>query len=1624
MSPNPLTTSDYMGAPKATFHALHLLLHLPLFQKVLRVSQADVNTQIIFNCQMGRGRTTTGMVIATLVYLNRIGASDDASREKRHKAIEGSLRVSSVLLKQSYEKTSILRRMSLGQIDGEPRGEGLMREDTDFRYKAHVALEWESGYGDLGFALCREMTMEKHVVLEGGWKRIPRSNSIGRVSDCLSNLNDTLANSEEAIRRGEYTVIRSLIRVLEGGVEGKRQVDKVIDKCSSMQNLREAIAIYRNSILRQPDEMKKEAALSFFVEYLERYYFLICFAVYLHTQRDALFAGSSAHCSFSDWMKARPELYSIIRRLLRRDPMGALGYASLEPSRAKLVDSADNRPSEMGQVAALRNGEVLGPQTVLKSDHCPGCQHPGLPEILEGAPNFREIPGFPVYGVANPTVSGIRSVIQRIGSSKGGRPVFWHNMREEPVIYINGKPFVLREVERPYKNMLEYTGIDRERVEKMEARLKDDIMREADRYHGAIMVIHETDDGQIFDAWEHVSSDAVQTPVEVFKCLEADGFPIKYARVPITDGKAPKSSDFDVLSSNIASASKDTAFVFNCQMGIGRTTTGTVTACLLKLRIDHGRPIRVLHDASNPDLGGGMSSDDESEGQLNPPASLVLKSRPQTHTNDAFGINDILLLWKITRLFDNGVECREALDAIIDRCSALQNIRQAVLQYRKLFNQQHNEPRERRVALNRGAEYLERYFRLIAFAAYLGSEAFDGFCGQGESRMTFKDWLHQRPEVQAMKWSIRLRPGRFFTIPEELRAPHESQHGDAVMEAIVKDRNGSVLGKGSILKMYFFPGQRTSSHIQIHGAPHVYRVDGYPIYSMATPTIAGAKEMLSYLGAKQTSKEKIAKRVILTDLREEAVVYINGTPFVLRELNKPVESLKHVGITGPLVEHLEARLKDDIQCEIRQSGGRMLLHREEYNPTSNQVSIIGYWENIFVDDVKTPAEVYASLKCEGYDITYRRIPLTREKEALSSDIDAIQYCKDDSAGAYLFVSHTGFGGIAYAMAIICLRLEAEAKLSLDIQRPFGSTGLPCSSVENFDVQISDDEAGRMGDYRDILSLTRVLVHGPESKTHVDAVIERKGCGLPSIALSDSVTTLVKDSEMVEEVDHVFHMKGRILILVNGNPSGLLGRSRHLAEDSLSPMLFILFLSIFQRCAGAGHLGEDIVQYSQELERKLDEDEERRAYVMDMGIRALRRYFFLITFRSYLYSSSPAEMIFSEWMDARPELGHLLTVEMICSGGGNGRWTLTTMVVVVVMVEMIGVMVSVMMVPIDSGGDGCDGEVDSLVVMVDSDGGVAAVIVTVVVTMDIFIMIEVACVIAVDSTKASRRYRSVRKPLYLDVSTTNKTRTSRARVKVQLDLMAERHQYMIMEIENELTKEKRSIKVKIKYDMILTYCTKYSLQGHEMEECRVFHPELRQVVEKPTEDNQQNHTQPQQNKRGIAKKKKEIRENSADMEGITDEGNNQVVIHMQGQKNKSLNRLVMVQNTFPTNEREERHLSCSKQIATTYNSLVMIDISLDVDETIRWRNNKRNNILRNMLTHNIGKVQIVAQLKDGNNQSTSQLADAELKDVDLSPRDLNLIKYAKKGKKQGTGEANLPSRTQPRKNKGSQKTKNS
>lgn len=164
--------------------------------------------------------------------------------------------------------------------------------------------------------------------------------------------------------------------------------------------------------------------------------------------------------------------------------------------------------SEVVKVVSKRRGSVLAAQTILKYDHFPGCQKLSLPERLDGAPNFRGVNFYEldkslslplqspnrqssfVYGVAMPTRDAIKIVLRHVGAARDcSKKLLWISLREEPVLYVNGKPYVLRMFQEPIKN-LETTGIERERVELMESRMKDDVLNELSLYGGRLL-LHE-----------------------------------------------------------------------------------------------------------------------------------------------------------------------------------------------------------------------------------------------------------------------------------------------------------------------------------------------------------------------------------------------------------------------------------------------------------------------------------------------------------------------------------------------------------------------------------------------------------------------------------------------------------------------------------------------------------------------------------------------------------------------------------------------------------------------------------------------------------------------------------------------------------------------------------------------------------------------------------------------------------------------------------------------------------------------------------------------------------------------------------------------------------------------------
>ena len=95
-----------------------------------------------------------------------------------------------------------------------------------------------------------------------------------------------------------------------------------------------------------------------------------------------------------------------------------------------------------------------------------------------------------VYVCSQPSESSIYGLITMLHPSGDDLlDVIWVNLREEPSVYMNGEPFVLRKAEDPFNSLFYQESIvtkwkqwnnlrHRSKVENMEARLKKDIMNE------------------------------------------------------------------------------------------------------------------------------------------------------------------------------------------------------------------------------------------------------------------------------------------------------------------------------------------------------------------------------------------------------------------------------------------------------------------------------------------------------------------------------------------------------------------------------------------------------------------------------------------------------------------------------------------------------------------------------------------------------------------------------------------------------------------------------------------------------------------------------------------------------------------------------------------------------------------------------------------------------------------------------------------------------------------------------------------------------------------------------------------------------------------------------------------
>jgi len=220
-----------------------------------------LKTSLVFSCGMGAVRTTFAMVAALLV-------------RRKQLLIRG--------LEDPFHMKSTISHTSSGF-------------STPTNSQIALSLEQANAQQELSKSLLR-LTYVLQQSLQG-------HGSQSAIELLLTQ--PILMDSLRKAHTGNYGVILSLLGCLDRGVSTKQLVDRVIDACDHVVNLREEIIVHRlRYSITNLDDKQRDAYIDKAVKALEKYFFIIAFASYVEEQVDGEFRES-----FSSWMKARTEIW-------------------------------------------------------------------------------------------------------------------------------------------------------------------------------------------------------------------------------------------------------------------------------------------------------------------------------------------------------------------------------------------------------------------------------------------------------------------------------------------------------------------------------------------------------------------------------------------------------------------------------------------------------------------------------------------------------------------------------------------------------------------------------------------------------------------------------------------------------------------------------------------------------------------------------------------------------------------------------------------------------------------------------------------------------------------------------------------------------------------------------------------------------------------------------------------------------------------------------------------------------------------------------------------------------------------------------------------------------------------
>jgi len=370
-------------------------------------------------------------------------------------------------------------------------------------------------------------------------------------------------------------------------------------------------------------------------------------------------------------------------------------------------------------------------------------------EKIDGAPNFRQVTGFPIFGTGQPTEEGLVKVVEKIKVGEGDDcpRVIWFNMRKEPVIYVNGTPCAPRYPDDLHKNLEVQFSV--EELDILQTHYYRHLVDTVNESPDQSIKVHkdnnfaenpmERDDEQTTVKIEGDLADGLKEAKSVCDFVKESCFSnLITQRCPINEDRAPGEECFDIMIDLLKNETASTACIFSDQMGRGRTTLGMIIACLIK-EIQITTELRKMEQIE-------LVSKNTVDDLIHQKFECDL---PRCQDDDdPFIKGEFDVVKELLEKYPVMAEGKKKIDRIIDICgptpkgTGLQNLRWCIIETKWKYDV---ATEDKQVAWKHLIlSFMERYFYLIVFATYAIEFGPSGY------EKSFKTYMDEHKELRSM----------------------------------------------------------------------------------------------------------------------------------------------------------------------------------------------------------------------------------------------------------------------------------------------------------------------------------------------------------------------------------------------------------------------------------------------------------------------------------------------------------------------------------------------------------------------------------------------------------------------------------------------------------------------------------------------------------------------------------------------------------------------------------------------------------------------------------------------------------------------------------------------------------